>query len=205
MMKKSVAVRFDGTAHYQAESLRCEEQSQDTETFGERHTDDGLNEDFAGGSRIPADSFGGFLSDEADADSGAEQSKRAGNIAGEFSDGGDHCGGLLLLAIRRAHAGHAPGGKGLVMRFDGVTGLVVVGVIVSVIGQKTDIYGGQKREDERLNEADEQLHEIEDKQETGAVQEILSAEYVTKKTDRKGKGTDRDGKHLDQPNDQKNE
>ena len=96
-MKKSVAVRFDGTAHYQAESFRGEEQSQDTKPFGERHTDDGLNEDFAGGSRIPSDRFGGFLSDEAHADGGAEQSKRAGNIAGEFSDGGDHCGGFVVV------------------------------------------------------------------------------------------------------------
>ena len=70
--------------------FRREEERENAETFGERHSDDGLNENFAGSGRITTDSLSCLLSDKSDADGGAEQSKRAGNVAGEFSDDGDH-------------------------------------------------------------------------------------------------------------------
>jgi hypothetical protein len=70
------------------EKLLGEEQREHAETFGERHTENGLNEDFARSAGIAADGFGGFGSDKTDTDGGAEKTECAGEIASNFSE--DH-------------------------------------------------------------------------------------------------------------------
>ena len=64
---------------------------------------------------------------------------------------------------------HAPGGKGLMMSV-GLAGFTGVIVVVTVVADQTDVNGAEQRKDRGLNQADEQLHEIENKKETGAVQ-----------------------------------
>lgn len=95
-----------------SDKLLTEEQREDTETFGQRHTDDGLDENFARGSGIAADSFSGLLTDETDADGGAKETERGGDTACDFSED-CHVGGcVVLLDFRRAHTWHAPDGRG---------------------------------------------------------------------------------------------
>lgn len=76
--------------------FRREEECENAETFGERHSDDGLNEHFARGSGIAANRFGGFEADKADAESGAKQTESAGHIAIDFSDREVHVDGVWL-------------------------------------------------------------------------------------------------------------
>ena len=79
---------------WQRAGARCrlnhlaEEQRQDAETFGERHTDDGLNEDLAGSGGIATDGFGGFEADETDADGGAEEAEGTREITGDAGGSG---------------------------------------------------------------------------------------------------------------------
>ena len=57
------------------EDLSAEEQSVERDRFGQSHADDGLHEDFAGGTGITTDAFNGFGSDETDADGGRKASE----------------------------------------------------------------------------------------------------------------------------------
>lgn len=84
-----------GTPPKTRNRLLREEERENAETFGKRHSDDGLDEDLAGGGRIAADRFSGLEADQTDADGGAEETKRTGNIALQFSEEGDH--GWLFL------------------------------------------------------------------------------------------------------------
>ena len=63
--------------------LLGEEQREHAETFGEGHTENGLNEDLAGRAGITTDSFSGFGADHTDADGGAEETECAGDITGD--------------------------------------------------------------------------------------------------------------------------
>jgi hypothetical protein len=81
------------------EELISEEQGVESDRFGQCHADDGLNEDFAGSSRITADALDGFGADEADANSGREAAEGALNAAGDLSEFCDHGGVSLLVAL----------------------------------------------------------------------------------------------------------
>ena len=63
--------------------------------------------------RKAADRFGGLLADESDADGGAEETERAGNIASDFSEDGSHdVVDLALVAISAVRTlGTLPTGK----------------------------------------------------------------------------------------------
>jgi hypothetical protein len=136
--------------------------------------------------------------DETDADGGAEETERAGDVALEFSDEGDHGGGVfLLLEVRRAHAGTLPTGNSQ-WEASAAWLVVVVIVVVAVVADEADVDGAQEGEHEGLDEADEQLHEVEDEKEAGAVEQVFTTEDVAEKTDRKGEGADADGEHLDE-------
>ena len=63
-----------------------EEERENTKTFSEGHSDDGLDEDLAGRAGITTDRFSGFLTDQTDAESGTEKTESAGDIAGDFSE-----------------------------------------------------------------------------------------------------------------------
>ena len=76
-----------------------EEERENAETFGERHPDDGLDEDLAGSAGIAADGFRGFLADKADADGAAEKTEGRGNVAGEFSEEEVHVLVVVLVAV----------------------------------------------------------------------------------------------------------
>ena len=156
--------------------LLGEEQRENAETFGERHADDGLDEDFAGRAGIAADGLGGLVADHADADGAAEETESAGNVAGHAGGfceeevhvlvGGFGCG------CRRAHARYAPGGK-VLMWCLGRVALVVRGIvvmIVAVVADEADVDRGEEGENDSLDEADEELHEIEHEDEAGAME-----------------------------------
>lgn len=72
------------------QKLLTEEQGVERDGFGQRHADDGLDEDFAGSAGIAADAFNGLGSDETDADGGGETAEGALDAAGDFSDDWDH-------------------------------------------------------------------------------------------------------------------
>jgi hypothetical protein len=136
--------------------LLGEEQRENAETFGERHTDDGLNEDFARGAGIATDGFGGFGADKTDADGGAEKTECASDVAGDtggcyFSE--DRHGYIYWLVgvPPCALVGTLPTGKGLVMGF-GVAGFV--SVLVAMIADEADVNGAEQREDGGLNQTD---------------------------------------------------
>ena len=54
-------------------ALLKEEQGENAETFGERHREDGLHEDLAGGSGVAADGIDGVETDKADAARGGKE------------------------------------------------------------------------------------------------------------------------------------
>ena len=122
-MRKGTAARVYRAAK---DNLLSEEQGENAETFSERHTDDGLNEDFAGSGGITADSFGSFESDQTDAESGAEKTKRAGDIAGEFSDGEHRWWYYFVVGCRRAHVSTLPTVNALVLRCIGSVYMPVI-------------------------------------------------------------------------------
>jgi hypothetical protein len=100
-----VAPEFLRRRNWREGFLLGEEQRENTETFGERHTDDGLNEDFARGTGVATDGFGSFGADEADADGGAEETECASDVAGDggFSEDG-HGSYIYWLEFRRARS-----------------------------------------------------------------------------------------------------
>ena len=76
-----------------------EEEREDAETFGERHADDGLDENLAGSAGVATDGFSGLLADETDADGGTEETERAGDVASDFSDDGIHGVDGFVVAV----------------------------------------------------------------------------------------------------------
>lgn len=79
----------------------------------------------------------------------------------------------------------------------GVSVVLVVMTFV-VIGDQADINSGEEREDCGLNQADEQLHEVEHKHEAGAVEEILAAEDIAEEADGKCEGADADREEFNE-------
>jgi hypothetical protein len=78
--------------------LLAEEQRVEGNGFGQRHTDDGLNEDLAGCAWVTADSFDGLGADEAYANGGGETAERALNATTDFCDGEGHDDGWMEMA-----------------------------------------------------------------------------------------------------------
>jgi hypothetical protein len=67
---------------------------------------------------------------------------------------------VFLVAVAAVRTlWHAPSGKGLMLGF----GTVAFGVfvIIAVVADQADVDGGEQCEDKGLNEADEQLQEVE--------------------------------------------
>jgi len=73
---------------FQRDSLLSEDQSQKAETFSERHTENGLDEDLAGCGRITTNGFSGLGADNADSDSAAEKTSSSSDVTTNFSE--DH-------------------------------------------------------------------------------------------------------------------
>src|SRR5436190_24323422 len=63
-----------------------EDERTNAQAFGERHADDGLDENLARSSGIAANGFSGFEADETDAQRAAEETERGADVALEFSD-----------------------------------------------------------------------------------------------------------------------
>ena len=76
-----------------------EKQRENAEAFRERHADDGLDEDLAGSAGVTTDGLGGLLADETDADGGAEETERAGDVARDFSEDDGHVVDLVVVAV----------------------------------------------------------------------------------------------------------
>ena len=110
---------------------------------------------------------------------------------------------MVGCSCRRAHAKHAPGDKMLVVVFGGMS--IGVIVIIAMVAKKTDIYRGEEGENDGLDQADEKLHEIEHKEETGAVKKIFPAEDIAEETDGKGEGADNNGENLDEADNQEDQ
>jgi len=66
--------------------LTTEEQSVERNGFGQCHTDDGLNEDFARSTGIAADALNGLGTDETYANGGCKTAERALDAPCDFSD-----------------------------------------------------------------------------------------------------------------------
>ena len=83
--------------------------------------------------------------------------------------------------------------------------LVVVCVIVAVVHEQPDVNRREECEDQRLNQSYKQLHEVKDREEARAVQEVFAAEDIAEKAHRKCKGPDDDRKDLDEADNQEDE
>ena len=120
------------------EELLAEEERVERDSFSQRHADDGLDEDLARRTWIAADAFDGLGADQTDTNGRREATESALDAAAYFSDDGDHV--ILLccwLDCRRAHAWHAPGGKGSMRVFAVAVGGVVR--LVAVIADQPDV------------------------------------------------------------------
>jgi hypothetical protein len=67
-----------------------EEDGVESDRLGERHPDDGLNEDLARRTRIPSDRFGAFHADQAHPDSRSETTQASLHVACDFRDYFNH-------------------------------------------------------------------------------------------------------------------
>src|SRR5688572_10161914 len=99
MMNEGRKWRTDGLTRAGAEGLLAEEQRVEGDGFGERHADDGLNEDLAGSAGIASDALDGLGADETDTDGGGEAAEGALNAAGDFSDDWDHVDCILFGCV----------------------------------------------------------------------------------------------------------
>lgn len=89
------------------------------------------------------------------------------------------------------------------MRVGSVSRLMTM--VIAVIYDQSDIDRGEQREDQGLNKADQQLHEVEGEKETCAVKEAFSTEHVAKKPDRKSDWSNSDRDHFNNSDEKKNE
>ena len=147
------------------------EEGDDTETFCKRHADDAHRQDVAECARIAADGFCSLRADHAHAERGAETGETADDAAGDASGGWSCVSGTFL--------GH---GDDFSDHCDVCSVFVVFGTCAHafawsrrerdqwcsspcsvVFGRGLDVNRRQKREDHRLQDADEKLHEIERK------------------------------------------
>jgi hypothetical protein len=83
---------------FQRDFLLSENQCEKAKTFGQRHTEDGLNEDFAGSGGITTDRLSGFSTDDTDGDSAAEKTGSGSDVTRDFSK--DHVDGVLIIFVR---------------------------------------------------------------------------------------------------------
>jgi hypothetical protein len=118
------------------------------DTFDKRCQNDGEHEDRSGSTRVAAGGFGGLEADQADADGSAKS--REGDV------GQDHgCNGVLLFPAASTVFAMVRPLKGLVG--------VIVAMVIAVVADQLDENRAEKCEDQRLNAANQQLHEIERK------------------------------------------
>ncbi len=99
------------------ESLFAEEESVEGDGLGQRHADDGLDEDLARGTRVAPDRFNGLGADKTHANGGGDAAQAPLNItevATDFSEELDHVmvGVYGWLHGVRALLGTVPPGKG---------------------------------------------------------------------------------------------
>ncbi len=90
---------------FQRDSLLGEKKCDETETFCQRHTEDGLNEDLAGSGGITADSFGGFGANETDSESSGEYTSGTGDVTGNsgLSDLSEYVHDFILFVLSVVH------------------------------------------------------------------------------------------------------
>jgi len=90
----------------------AEEQRVERDRFGQRHTEDGLNEDLAGRAGIAADGLDGLGADHRYADGGGDASESTLNITSDFCNDVDHVVIFLVGWPPCAHClGTLPAGK----------------------------------------------------------------------------------------------
>ena len=159
-------------------ALEGENQSVNGDRFGERHSDDGDNEDVAEGTGIAAHSLGGSKADESDSDTGT----RTGNAEGEgtvgsagtegvevFSGGGGavgehgddvHHGSIILLVVVLFVACRRPLTRMVTAaKWKSMSVRVVVTFLVR--GGELEEDRIQHGEDHALKDSDEEFEEVE--------------------------------------------
>jgi hypothetical protein len=99
-----LAVRVVETPHGRLQKDLLDEEGEEAETFSQRHTEDGLNEDLAGGGGITADSFSGFGADKTDSDGGGDKTGGARDTTSDFCE--DHVMGGLVVFVRSLSRAH---------------------------------------------------------------------------------------------------
>lgn len=96
----------------QWEELLAEEKRVERDRFSQRHTDDGLDENLAGGTWIAADALDGLGANETDADGRRDATERTLDGTCDFSDDLDHDVWMLLLGVPpSALFWHGPDGR----------------------------------------------------------------------------------------------
>lgn len=175
--------RTGGALPWEQQTLLGENQGENSQTFGQRHADDGLNEDLGGSAGVAADGFSGLEADKADTEGGAEHAETDGDVAGNASGGSRdfsseeevHWMWCFILLLDPSCAQVARSRRKILVR------VLVMGVIAALmIAEQPDVNRAEQREDQRLHQSYEQLHKIEDEDEARAMEQIFAAKHVAK-------------------------
>jgi len=84
-------------------------------------------------------------------------------------------------------------------------GFIFVIMVIAMITNQADVDSGEQSEDDGLDQTDQQLHEVEDKKEGGAVEEIFTAVDVAEEANGEGERADKDRKNFDAAHDQEDQ
>ena len=156
-----------------AKGLLGHEEGENTQTFCKGHGDNAKGEDVTKGTWVAAHGLNSLGADQAHADSGAGTCNGLGDVSGNASCGyfggcgnghGDDFGDhdvVSLMVVLRAHI-HT---LRMVLRANGPAVLVVVCTLLMAMvvmgGGELDIHGAKQGENDGLEQAHEQLHEVE--------------------------------------------
>ena len=121
-----------------------EEECVERDGLGERHADDGLYENFGGGTRIAAHGFGGLEADKPYSDGGAEAAETALNAASDFSECVDHDGICVSLvglppSAQSARSRREMDSGGSVGGFFRPGVFLIIVMIIAVVADQADV------------------------------------------------------------------
>lgn len=137
--------------------LLSKEDREEHDTFDQSGQNDRQSQDVTSGARIAAGGFSCFRAEQTNADSGTDGCKSYVEIAGQFSED-RKCGHVCRLVGCWFSVSH-----GLVHGRNGKGSVVLVTFLIVMLANELEEDGGEQCEDERLDESDEELHEIEGK------------------------------------------
>src|SRR4051812_3807433 len=158
--------------------LLAHEERVERDRFGERHAENGLDEDFDGRARIASNAFDGFGADEAHAYGGGETAESALDAAGDFSEYWDHvCVCFWLETRTSARVARS-------RRKVGIWSVCLV-MFIAVIADQADVNADEKSEHECLHKSDQKFEEVEGngqnprRDRRHRVEQIFTAKHIT--------------------------